>query len=87
MNDWRRYRPAIWLAMLGIALALLISPAIFGFVVLGMGAGLAFRLRFPNPRRGGRPSLCGRPATPRLNAARRSSASSRCAGALAWCSA
>lgn len=40
-----RYRPVIWLAMLGIALLLLVSPALIGFLVLGMSAGLLFRLR------------------------------------------
>ncbi|HET9104697.1 MAG TPA: hypothetical protein VFN55_15195 [Solirubrobacteraceae bacterium] len=59
MTDWRRYRPAIWLAMIGIALVLLVSPAVFGFLVMGMGAGLALRLRFPRPRRSGRPPLAG----------------------------
>lgn len=59
VNGWRRYRPAIWLAMLGVALVLLVSPAIFGFLVLGMAAGLAFRLRFPRPRRTLRPPARG----------------------------
>lgn len=59
VNGWRRYRPAIWLAMLGVALVLLISPAIFGFLVLGMAAGLAIRLRFPRPRRTLRPPARG----------------------------
>jgi hypothetical protein len=46
MATWNRYRPVIWLVMLGIALLLLVSPALIGFVVLGMAAGVAFRLRF-----------------------------------------
>lgn len=59
MNDWRRYRPAIWLAFLGIALLLLVSPAVVGYLVLGMAAGLAFRLRFPRARRTLRPPGTG----------------------------
>ena len=46
MVAWNRYRPVIWLTMLGIALMLLVSPALIGFLVLGMAAGVAFRLRF-----------------------------------------
>ena len=51
MATWNRYRPVIWLTMLGIALLLLVSPALIGFLVLGMAAGLAFRLRFRAPLR------------------------------------
>ena len=51
MATWNRYRPVIWLAMLGIALLLLVSPALIGFLVLGMAAGVAFRLRFRAPLR------------------------------------
>jgi hypothetical protein len=51
MLTWNRYRPVIWLAMLGIALLLLVSPALIGFLVLGMAAGVAFRLRFRAPLR------------------------------------
>ncbi len=50
MATWNRYRPVIWLMMLGIALLLLVSPALIGFLVLGMAAGVAFRLRFRAPR-------------------------------------
>ncbi len=46
----KRYRPVIWLAMLGIALLLLVSPALIGFLVLGMAAGILFRLRIRAPR-------------------------------------
>jgi hypothetical protein len=51
MATWNRYRPVVWLAMLGIALLLLVSPALIGFLVLGMAAGVAFRLRFRVPLR------------------------------------
>ena len=46
MATWSRSRPGIGLTMLGIALLLLVSPALIGFLVLGMAAGVAFRLRF-----------------------------------------
>lgn len=63
MNDWRIFRPAIWLGMLGIALVLLINPPEFGAVVVGVAVGLAVRTeaarrrgvslrrRGPRPRR------------------------------------
>ena len=51
MATWNRYRPVIWLTMLGIALLLLLSPPLIGFLVLGMAAGVAFRLRFRAPLR------------------------------------
>ncbi len=41
MSDWRAYRPAIWLAMLGIALMLLISPPYVGALALGAAIGVA----------------------------------------------
>ncbi len=45
-GDWRDYRPAIWLAMLGIAVILVIpSPAGYiGAVALGGSIGLAARI-------------------------------------------
>ena len=53
MATWNRYRPVIWMTMLGVALLLLVSPALIGFLVLGMAAGIAFRLRFRAPLRSG----------------------------------
>jgi hypothetical protein len=44
VSDWRAYRPAIWLAMLGIALLLLISPPYIGALFLGAAVGVAFRI-------------------------------------------
>ncbi|MEO8967496.1 MAG: hypothetical protein ABI355_07840 [Solirubrobacteraceae bacterium] len=55
MTTLNRYRPVIWLAMLGIALLLLVSPALIGFLVLGMSAGILFRLRFRASRQPRRP--------------------------------
>jgi hypothetical protein len=49
MNDWRRYRPAIWLAILGVALALVLN-LIAGAAFIGAGVGVAVIIN-----RGGRP--------------------------------
>jgi hypothetical protein len=51
-GDWRDYRPAIWLAMLGVAIALLVSPAYLAAVPLGAAIGVAIRVR-QRRRRGG----------------------------------
>jgi hypothetical protein len=48
-SDWRAYRPAIWLAMLGIALILLVSPPYVGAAVLGAGIGIGLRIAFRRP--------------------------------------
>jgi hypothetical protein len=45
VSDWLAYRPAIWLAMLGIALLLLISPPYIGALFLGAAVGVAFRIQ------------------------------------------
>jgi hypothetical protein len=44
VSDWRVYRPAIWLAMLGIALVLLVSPGYIGALVLGFAIGVTVRI-------------------------------------------
>ena len=44
-GDWRDYRPAIWLAMLGIALILLVSPPYIGAILVGAAIGAAIRIR------------------------------------------
>jgi hypothetical protein len=44
-DDWRVWRPPIWLVMLGIALMLLISPWYFGAVFFGAAIGSAMRIR------------------------------------------
>ncbi|MDQ6730833.1 MAG: hypothetical protein M3022_11135 [Actinomycetota bacterium] len=59
MTTLNRYRPVIWLAMLGVALLLLVSPALIGFLVLGMSAGILFRLRLRAPRQPLRPPTRG----------------------------
>ena len=45
MNDWRAYRPAIWLAMLGIALMLLVSPVYVGARAAGAALGVGWGIR------------------------------------------
>lgn len=44
-GDWRVWRPAIWLAMLGVALVLLLSPPYIGAIFLGAAIGAAVRIR------------------------------------------
>jgi hypothetical protein len=39
MNDWKRYRPSIWLVILGVALALVVN-LIAGAVFIGAGLGV-----------------------------------------------
>ncbi len=44
-GDWRDWRPAIWLAMLGVAIALLVTPWYFGAVFIGAAIGVAIRIQ------------------------------------------
>ena len=44
MNDWRMFRPAIWLAMLGVAVMLLVAPFYLGAVLVGAAVGIALRI-------------------------------------------
>ena len=43
-QDWRVFRPAIWIAMVGIAFILLISPPYLGAIVLGGAIGIALKI-------------------------------------------
>jgi hypothetical protein len=43
-GDWRDWRPAIWLAMLGIAVMLLFSPFYLGALFFGAAIGAAIRI-------------------------------------------
>lgn len=43
-GDWRDFRPAIWLGMLGVALALVISPPYIGAIIIGAAIGVAIRI-------------------------------------------
>jgi hypothetical protein len=48
-GDWRDYRPAIWIAMVAVAVALLVQPWSISLVLLGGAAGYA--LGVPKRRR------------------------------------
>jgi hypothetical protein len=43
-NDWKIWRPAIWLTMIAIAVALLFNPWYFAAIPLGMAIGVAIRI-------------------------------------------
>jgi hypothetical protein len=43
-NDWKAFRPAIWLAMLGIAVMLVVAPFYLGAILLGAAIGIALRI-------------------------------------------
>lgn len=51
MNDWREYRPAIWAAMLGIAVIVIVSPHYLGAFLIGGAIGIAIRIRQRQRRR------------------------------------
>jgi hypothetical protein len=44
LDDWKAFRPAIWMAMLGIAVMLLVAPFYLGAVLLGAAIGIAARI-------------------------------------------
>jgi hypothetical protein len=44
-GDWRAWRPAIWLAMLGVAVMVLVNPPYIGAVFIGGAIGAAIRIR------------------------------------------
>ena len=44
-GDWRDFRPAIWLAMLGIAVALAVNPWYYSAILFGAAIGAAIRIR------------------------------------------
>jgi hypothetical protein len=39
MNDWKRFRPGIWLVILGLAIALVVN-LIIGAAFVGAGLGI-----------------------------------------------
>lgn len=43
-GDWRDYRPAIWMTMVGVAVMLLVSPAYIGAIFFGFAIGAAIRI-------------------------------------------
>jgi hypothetical protein len=44
-RNWTRFRPAIWLAMLGVALVLVVNPPYVGAIFLGAAIGVALKVR------------------------------------------
>jgi hypothetical protein len=44
IGNWRDFRPAIWLTMLGIAVMLLFSPFYLGAIFVGAAIGAAIRI-------------------------------------------
>jgi hypothetical protein len=44
-GDWRIWRPAIWLVMLGIAVALVVNPWWLSAVFFGAAIGSAIQIR------------------------------------------
>jgi hypothetical protein len=44
-QDWRAFRPAIWLAMVGVALLLVLHTPYVGAVVLGGAIGVGLRIQ------------------------------------------
>jgi hypothetical protein len=59
-QDWREWRPAIWLAMLGAAVMLLVSPYYLGAIFLGGAIGVAIRIHQRRRRRSAATSSGGR---------------------------
>ena len=43
-GDWRDFRPAIWLVMLGIAVILLVKPWFLGAIFFGGAIGIAAKV-------------------------------------------
>ena len=54
-GDWREFRPAIWLAIAGIAVMLLLSPPWLGAVLVGAAIGIGARIEMGRRRRGSVP--------------------------------
>jgi hypothetical protein len=50
IGDWRDFRPAIWLAMIGVAVMLL-APFYFGAIFIGMALGAALKIGRQRRRR------------------------------------
>lgn len=51
MSGWREWRPAIWLAMLGVAVILIVTPRYIGAIFLGAAIGAAIRIEQRRRRR------------------------------------
>jgi hypothetical protein len=68
-DDWRVWRPAIWLVMLGIAVMLLFSPWYLGALFFGAAIGAAVRIQ--QRRRRAVPAAGGRHPQRRKRSGRR----------------
>jgi len=69
-GDWRDWRPAIWLTMLGVAAILLVSPFYIGALFFGAAIGAAIRIH--QRRRRAAAAAAAAPATKGSKRARRS---------------
>ena len=63
-GDWRDWRPAIWLAMLGVAVALLVNPWYFAAIPLGAAIGAAIRIQQRRRRTAAAASRSSKPTKP-----------------------
>ena len=51
MDDWKRFRPAIWLIFLGVALGLVLN-LLAGAIFIGVGVGIGVMIaRGATPRK------------------------------------
>jgi hypothetical protein len=64
-GDWREWRPAIWLAMLGVAVMLLFSPFYLGAIFFGASIGAAIRIHQRRRRRAAAASAAHSAPVPR----------------------
>jgi hypothetical protein len=62
-GDWKDWRPAIWLAMLGVAVALLVNPWYIAAIPFGAAIGAAIRIQ-QRRRRAAAPTAGSRPSKP-----------------------
>ena len=63
-GDWRDFRPAIWLAMAGIALALVFDPPYVGAVLIGAAIGVALKVGRQRRMAAAAPGPPASPASP-----------------------
>lgn len=70
-GDWRIWRPAIWLAMLGIAVVLLVDPPYIGAIPLGAAIGVAIRIEQRRRRAASAAAAAAADAAPKRGGKRR----------------
>jgi hypothetical protein len=51
VENWKIYRPAIWVAMLGVAVALLVAPAYLSAVPFGVALGMVLKIQIRKRQR------------------------------------